>query len=72
MSQIFTKTFAKAQSSPQKSFAVFAYMEIGEGREQAAEALPLCESKHNNLFHVWSVWYFDFLGIKDKLMPFTA
>ena len=38
-------TLAKTLSSPRKTFAVLAYMEVGQGRKQDAEALRLGERK---------------------------
>ncbi len=45
MSYISIMTLAKTLSSPRKIFAVLAYMDVGQGREQDAEALRLCERK---------------------------
>jgi hypothetical protein len=39
MSQISKITLAKALSSPRKTFAILAYMDVGQGRKQDAEAL---------------------------------
>jgi hypothetical protein len=41
MSQVLKKSLAKAQSTPRKPFAVLAYMDVGQGRKQDAEALRL-------------------------------
>ncbi len=36
---------AKPQRTPRKTFAVLAYMDVGQGRKQDAEALRLGERK---------------------------
>jgi hypothetical protein len=45
MSQILKMSLAKPQRTPRKTFAVLAYMDNGQGREQDAEALRLGERK---------------------------
>jgi hypothetical protein len=45
MSQILKMSLAKPQRTPRKTFAILAYMDVGQGRKQDAEALRLGERK---------------------------
>ena len=52
MSQILIMTLAKTPR-PQRFFlASLAYMDVGQGRKQDAEALRLCESHDWDLIHL--------------------